>query len=373
MTMRDRILSVYRGETPDVVPYMLDLSHWFYQKNHRPWDLSQEYEKPEYELINYHKKAAVGFYIANLASFYSVNYGNDVSVNVQKIVRNGIPEVTWRYTTPIGSISRTRIWEEETYSWAIREWGVKTEQDLKVLGYVLSTRTFSPRWDIYQAWVDYVGDLGVVYMPAGYSAMGYLLSLWMGIERTMYAVYDWPEIMHQVVDQINGNNLLCIDMLTTSSADVIIMGDNFSSEIQPPHFFKEWSYPFYAEAVRHLHNVGKYVAVHIDGKLRGALAMIRDTGADCGDAITPTPLGDLTPEQCREEAGPNFILSGGVSPDLWLPTTSTKDFKNAVIKWLNLRKYGPQLIANAGDQVPPGAVEDRIEIMRDLVAKHGKY
>ena len=33
MTMRERILAVYRGETPDVVPYMLDLSHWFYHKN----------------------------------------------------------------------------------------------------------------------------------------------------------------------------------------------------------------------------------------------------------------------------------------------------------------------------------------------------
>ena len=32
MTLRERILAVYRGETPDVVPYMLDLSHWFYHK-----------------------------------------------------------------------------------------------------------------------------------------------------------------------------------------------------------------------------------------------------------------------------------------------------------------------------------------------------
>ena len=51
MTMRERILAVYRGETPDVVPYMLDLSHWFYHKNRIPWDLSVAYDKPEYELI----------------------------------------------------------------------------------------------------------------------------------------------------------------------------------------------------------------------------------------------------------------------------------------------------------------------------------
>src|ERR1017187_1088201 len=38
MTTRERILAVYRGQTPDVVPYMLDLSHWFYHKHHRPCD-----------------------------------------------------------------------------------------------------------------------------------------------------------------------------------------------------------------------------------------------------------------------------------------------------------------------------------------------
>ena len=54
MTARERILAVYRGQTPDVVPYMLDLSHWFYHKHHLPWDLSASYEEPEFELIAFH-------------------------------------------------------------------------------------------------------------------------------------------------------------------------------------------------------------------------------------------------------------------------------------------------------------------------------
>ena len=99
--------------------------------------------------------------------------------------------------------------------------------------------------------------------------------------------------------------------------------------------------------------------------------MIRETGADCADAMTPTPLGDLTPSECREEAGPGFILSGGVSPDLWLPTASEEAFRAAVLEWLALKEQSPRLIANAGDQVPPGAVESRILLMRDLVEEHG--
>jgi hypothetical protein len=115
------------------------------------------------------------------------------------------------------------------------------------------------------------------------------------------------------------------------------------------------------------------VAVHIDGRLRGAIGMIRDAGADCGDAITPAPMGDLTPAQCRDEAGPRFILSGGVPPTLWLPDAPVEAFKQSALDWLDLKKRSPRLIANAGDQVPPHAAEDRIEIMRDLVEQHGRY
>jgi hypothetical protein len=373
MTMRERILATYRGETPDVVPYMLDLSHWFYHKNRLPWDLTVAYDKPEYELISYHGQTGVGFYMPNLGSFYSATYGDDVESEVRKEYHDGVPEIVWRLTTPLGSIERRRIWEETSYSWAITRWGVQSEQDLRVLGHALASRTYAPMWNRYQAWVDEVGDMGVVYLSAGYSAMGHLLNYWLGVSGTAYAAVDWPTTLREVVDHINDNGLELIDLLATSPAEIIIMGDNFSSDLQPPRFFERWSRSFYAEAIRRLHAAGKYVAVHIDGRLRGAIGMIRDAGADCGDAITPAPMGDLTPAQCREEGGPDFILSGGVPPTLWLPEAPVEVFTQSVLDWLTLMKHGPRFIANAGDQVPPQAAEDRIVIMRDLVEKHGRY
>ncbi len=371
MTLRERILAVYRGESPDVVPFMLDLSHWFYHRNGLPWDLSKAYDEPEHELIAYHRKVGAGFYMPNLGSFYEVQYPPDVKATVTRSPDGG--EITWRFDTPLGSIERTRRWEQATYAWGIPDWGRRTAEDLRVFTYALKDRTYRPRWDRYHAWAEAVGDMGVVYLPLGYSAMGQLLNYWFGIEGTVYAIADWPEDVRQAIDQINANNLACIDLLASSPAEVIIMGDNFSSDVQPARFFHRWSGPFYVEAIRRLHAAGKRVAVHIDGRLRGALAMIRDAGADCADAVTPVPMGDLTAAQCREEAGPAFILSGGVSPDLWLPNASVARFKRAVTDWLDLRRQGSRLIAAAGDQVPPGAAEDRIEIMRDLVEEEGQY
>jgi hypothetical protein len=328
---------------------------------------------PETELIDYHKKAGVGFYMPNLAAFYSAKYTSDVFSEVSKEFKNGVPEITWRLTTPLGTIERKRIWNEESYSWAISQWGVHDENGLRILASALKTRTYSPLWDNYRSWNDYVGETGVVYALNGYSAIGQIMHYWMGVEGTIFAAEDWPHTLREVMDEINENNLLLIDLLALSPAEIICLGDNFSSDIQPPGFFNRWSRPFYVEAVRRLHAAGKFVAVHIDGRLRGALGMIRATGADCADAVTPAPFGDLTPTECRAEAGPDFILSGGPPPNLWLPDVPLDVFKKSVLDWLELKKQSPRLIANAGDQVPPGADEQRIEIMRDLVEQHGRY
>ena len=370
MTQRERILAVYRGATPDVVPFMLDLSHWYYHRHRLEWDLSRAYEQPERELIGYHRRVGAGFYMPNLASFFEVASPPDVPAGVER--RPDGRAITWTYETPLGSVSRTRHWGEQTYAWGISEWGIQTPEQLGILTYALASRRFAARWDRYQAWADEVGDLGVVYLPFGYSAMGQLLNYWMGIEGTVMAAADWPERLHESVDRINTNNLALVDLLATSPAEVVVMGDNFSGDVQPPRFFQTWSAGFYREAIRRLHAAGKFVAVHIDGRLRGALGMIRDVGADAADAVTPRPMGDLTPEQCRDEAGPEFILSGGVSPDLWLPEVNVERFKQAVLDWLALARRSRRLIANAGDQVPPGAAEERIEIMRDLVERYGR-
>ncbi|MCC7261880.1 MAG: hypothetical protein IT369_05070 [Candidatus Latescibacteria bacterium] len=373
MTPRQQLLAVYSGQTPDQVPYMLDLSHWFYWQRRLPWDLSASYEEPEGALIDYHRQVGAGFYLPNLGAFYAAQFDDTVKATTTKETHQGAAQIRWRLETPLGSIERARRWEEQTYAWGISEWGIRSERDLEIFAWAMSRRTFAPRWEKYQAWVDYVGDRGVVYLPAGYSAMGYLMHLWMGVEQVVYAAADIPAALSRAVAAVNANNLELIDLLCTSPAEVVLLGDNFSSDMQPPSFFAAWSEAFYAEAIRRLHRAGKKVAVHIDGRLRGALAMFARIGADCGDAITPQPMGDLSPRQCREEAGTDFILSGGVSPELWLPQTPLPVFERKVIEWLELGRLSPRLIAAAGDQVPPGADEARIHRMRELVEEHGRY
>lgn len=375
MTERERILAVANGEKPDRIPYMLDLSHYFYHKYQKDWDLCYGYAKPEKELIDFNRKMGAGFYMPNQATFFKVHYDDSVKAGAVRKIVNGEPEITWTFETPVGRIERKRRFMSGSYSWAINKWGVEDEKDLEVLKYALTHLSYEPLPENYKAWSDYVGDDGVVYLSPGYSAMGQLLHYWMGVENTIYATYDFPDELSDYVDCVNDKIRELISILVSEyDAPIIILGDNFSSDVQPPSFFDRWSREHYEKAFSIIHEGNRKGAVHIDGKLTGALTMLRKAGADIIDAVTPGTVGGINAGEARKEAdegktllGNDLILSGGIPNELWYERTPLCDFEKAVTEWLDLTKISSAVISAAGDQVPPGADEKRIVRMGEII------
>jgi len=374
MTPRERILAVYNGQKPDRVPYMLDLSHYYLHRFQKPWDLCNGYPEPDYGLMDFTKKMGAAFYCPQQPYWMKTEFTNGVKSSAVTNVVNGVPEITWRFDTPIGSIERIRVWNPGSYSWAIKKWGVTSEKDLEILAYAMSSRRYTPIPENYDAWADYIGEDGVVYGGVGYSAMGHLLNYWMGVENTIYATFDWEDLMEETVTKINDNILESMEIMASAfNMPVIGTGDNFSSDVQSPAFFERWSKDFYTKAFKIIHDHGKKASVHVDGKLKGAITMVREAGADCIDAVTPGSVGGMTPAQARAEAGNDLILSGGIPNELWYDYSPMSKFEDAVKDWLALKDISPALIAAAGDQVPPGAEEAKILRMGELVEEYGYY
>lgn len=375
MTERERILAVAYGEKPDRVPYMLDLSHYYYHRFQKDWDLCSGYVEPEKGLIDFNRQMGAGFYMPNQAVFTRAHYDSTVKAGAVREIVNGSPEITWSFETPLGKIERKRRFMKGSYSWAITKWGVEDEKDLEVLKYALTHVSYEPLPENYKAWADYVGDDGVVYLGMGYSAMGQLLHYWMGVENTVYATVDFPEALHDFVDAVNEKVRECMSMLVSEyDAPILCTGDNFSSDVQPPSFFNEWSRDHYEKIYKIIHDGGKRATVHIDGKLTGAITMLREAGADIIDAVTPGTVGGITAAEARKEAdlgktrlGKDLVLSGGIPNELWYERTPMKDFEKAVTDWLETAQTTSAVISAAGDQVPPGADEKRILRMGEIV------
>jgi hypothetical protein len=96
------------------------------------------------------------------------------------------------------------------------------------------------------------------------------------------------------------------------------------------------------------------------------LKTVADCGVDGADAVTPAPWGDLTPLQCRDEAGDKLVLSGGVPPDAFHAGVPLSVFDQRVEAWLELRKRSPALIVAPGDQLPPDGEIDRVARMAQI-------
>ena len=95
------------------------------------------------------------------------------------------------------------------------------------------------------------------------------------------------------------------------------MGDNFSSDVQPPHFFAAWSRPFYVEAIRRLHAAGKYAGAHLDGNNRLIAAAVAGTALDFIESFTPPPDCDLPLADARR-AWPGKTTMANLPPSLHL-------------------------------------------------------
>ena len=369
MTPSERVRAVYQGKTPDHVPLMLDLSHW-YKKNYSvPFDLCG-FAGVNSGLVALHREVGAVSY-CEMGGFFDL-YFEDEAIS-EKAWTDDQGVYHRQIVTPVGSLREERVFEQASYSYNIRKHLLDSVDDFGAVCHIMQRYRARPRFDRYLAWREAHGDLAFIYCQLPYSGLGYLISRNFGVEKTCFAMMDHPEETRELIDAVNACNLRILDEIIDGPFDVMLISDNFDSNVQNPGMFDEYSRSYYSEVARRLHAKGKYLAVHVDGEMVGCLQGFAECGVDCIDAATPAPMFRLTPEQARSEAGPDMILSGGIPATLFGETGTDEQFVDSVKRWLDTRHASPRLIMAAGDQVPTDAPRHRIEMLAGLVEEFGRY
>lgn len=362
MTERERVMSVYAGEIPDKTPLLLDLSHWYKKNMSKPFDLAG-YHAVEQGLVELHRQARAVCYV-EMGSFYRLDSG-DPEVVVRQETRDGVFSTT--ISTPVGTLHEERVFNHDSYSYAIRRFLLDSVSDFPAVEFVMDRLRAQPNWGYYHAWDEALGEWSFPYVQLPYSGSGYLIARYFGVEKTIYAAVDHPEAVARLIERINACNLRILDAVIDGPFQTLFISDNYDSNVQPKDFFDRYVRDYYSEVARRVHQKGKYLAVHVDGEARGILSWLAECGVDCADAVTPSPMFSLTPEQMRREAGDRLILSGGIPATIFAPSASDEEFKACVYRWLETRKLSPRLIMAAGDQVPPETRWERVLWLRELV------
>ncbi len=130
MTPRERLLAVYRGETPDRVPALADLSYWDAAHGGGkfiPGRTEGANKEKVPRLIELHRQTGAAIHL-NLGSYFDETYDDSVKI------RSGIDGEFYRhrFETPVGAVEEVRLWSETTFSWPIVHHMVQGVADLNV-------------------------------------------------------------------------------------------------------------------------------------------------------------------------------------------------------------------------------------------------
>jgi len=366
MSPRERLLAVYCGKTPDRVPALADLSYWHAAHGGGKFVPGQAHGANSErigQLLELHRRTGAAIHL-NLGCFYEERFDEPVRV------RAGIDGELYRhrFETPLGAVEEVRRWSPTSFSWPIVHHMVHGLADLKVIRYVFEHVAYVSRWDTFREVDRLVGGWGLPLVQVPYTGMGFLISRYAGVERTVMLAADHPQELEQTVATINGAHEKVTRLMAEGPAQVLFHSDNLSGDVQSPRWLERYSGAYYRRMAAIAHQYGKPLVTHIDGRLRGLLRAVAAMGIDAADAVTPAPWGDLTPQQCRDEAGGKLVLSGGLSPGSFSAKVPRKLLDEQIEAWLALRQQSPALIIAPGDQLPPDGELERVVRMVQATA-----
>ncbi len=187
-----------RGERPDQVPWLGDLTYWYHYLAVEKL-LPAQHQGPE-GLYRLHRDLGVGFYLQGYFPFRQSCPGV-----VEESVSEGDLSTT-TLKTPCGTIRQVWAHLRESYCSAPREHYVKTAADLPALRYWYQNMAYAPDYDEARRRQGPIGESGVTlcYLPK--SPLMDLVALHAGIEALTAIWLDAPEELERTLAVMRESN-----------------------------------------------------------------------------------------------------------------------------------------------------------------------
>lgn len=172
-----------------------------------------------------------------------------------------------------------------------------------------------------------IGDRGLYFPTTAPSPVQELIEEQMGLATFYYLLHDHTEEVEELLAVMHSRRLEEYDLLTRRTpAEAIIPVENTSSTLTSPAIYERYSLPQLRDYIAVAHAHGKKVILHMCGLLRNLLPVIRRTGLDGYNAMTPPTIGDTPFEYALDVLGDDVVIIGGfLSGNVFQKPGVTKD------------------------------------------------
>lgn len=192
-----------------------------------------------------------------------------------------------------------------------------------------------------------------------------------GSEQAMIDLFDEPELVHALFDNLCSEAVEIGKAIVDAGADCIYIGDAFSScSLISPSQFREFCLPYYKRFVQEMKPYDIDIYMHICGNSSPLFEMMADSGVN---AIEPLdPLGGVTVADAKARVGDRVTLKGGVNT-LTLVNGTPEEVEEETKKVLSEGMAGGRFLLGSGDDIPRYAKRENILAMVETAHKFGVY
>lgn len=360
MTERQRLLTVLKGGEPDILPWYAELSQLYYAMGERG-ERPQKYDGDE-GYLEFHKDLGAGVYC------YSPFMFKPHHPQFTETRKDGY--LYREYVTDIGSVDSKHKYMTESFCYARIKYFVESAEDMRVMQRVCEQTSYTDNYDEYKKIDVLWGGHGTpVSMFLGWvSPLQVMMAAWCGVQKTTEIIYDYPDEFDEFFKVASASQDAAFEIIANSPAEVVQFQENLSSEVTGRTLFQKYNAPLYKKRVNFLHKYGKKVGIHIDGTLKPCLGMLEECGFDYAEAVTPSPVGDVEPEDLRRLAG-DTVIFGGLPGTIFSPVCSERSFSEHLDRVLNIFCTGKGYVLGVADQVPSDAIWERVAEVRRRLEK----
>jgi hypothetical protein len=362
MNYRKQFFSILKGATPEKIHFVPDISDW-YLGHHRADDGELEFPPggyiPDEDKIKnvlgtmdtkYEGWTLLDFYRnynwachCHLYGWYECKYSGGVLK--ETIINGRIKNIIYR--TPIGELVREyKLAVDGT--WCPTEYLVKDKSQFKILRYIIENENYSATDSGIVNAINNLSQLGQGDLVISRSPFGKILHEYLGFEATIFGLYDFPELINEILEVQERKDLEVVEIGCKSEAKLAILVDHADETLFSPTIYKEYCMPFYDKLCDKFHSHGKYVSTHLDGNFKGFFPLLKDLKFDILDGCTPAPMFNYEPEELAEAMPKNMMAFVGVPASMFCIESVTIDeiytFADRIVKAFNRKVF-----LNVGD------------------------
>jgi len=370
MSMRSDALKALRGERPERIPFIARMDLWYnYHKS--CGTLPAPYQNAS--LWEMQRDLGIGVlgFGAWIRGFYRLEYTGGVEVRMWWEGRERIEE----YVTPYGALRGRSILSQELEAADVTpahvEYPFHGPEDYDALQYLFEHTRVVENYEEYAEYLARIGDSGLSLPFTSLVPMHLLMKEYIGYNQFYFELYDHLPRLEKLAAAVTEVQMEMVRIGAASPAQVIEVGGNYDQVMTPPPIFRTYFLPFYQQAVPVLHAAGKAVALHGDGDMGPELlALMRETGVDAVEALTPQPMTSIDIRQVRQLWGNEVTIWGGIPAILMTDTYTDQDMEAFLEDLFAAVAPGDRFILGFGDNVPTNGLFSRILQVVDFYHRH---